>query len=70
MVLRDLDTLRKFDATGKLLWTRVQGGLKSLVIQDVTVGATDDVYLSGKYAAGTGNWNAFVRKLNSSGTVL
>ena len=28
------------------------------------------VYLSGKYSAGGGNFNAMTRKLNSSGTVL
>ncbi len=29
-----------------------------------------NLYLSGKYAAGTGDWNAFGRKVNTSGTVL
>lgn len=62
--------LRKFDGSGKQLWLNTQSGLKTLIIQRMTGDPSGNLYLSGKYAAGTGDWNAFGRKVNASGTVL
>jgi hypothetical protein len=41
-----------------------------MVFQDMTGDSSGNVYLSGKHQASTGNMNAVVRKLNSSGSVL
>ena len=62
--------IRKYDGTGKQLWLRSQIGLSTMVFQDMTGDGSGNVYLSGKYDAGSGNFNAMTRKLNSSGTVL
>lgn len=70
LYVRNLDTIRKYDANGKLLWSKLQGGLKTLVIQDVSADTSGNLYLSGKYEAGASNWNPFVRKLNAYGTSL
>lgn len=40
------------------------------MVQDTTGDANGNLYLSRKYQASTGNFNAFARKLNSSGSVL
>ncbi len=62
--------IRKFDGNGKQLWLKTQSGLNTLIGQDISGDTSGNVYLSGKYNAGSGNYSPFVRKLNSSGTVL
>lgn len=62
--------IRKYDGTGKQLWYRAQGGLKTLVLQDMVGDGNGNVYLSGKYEVSGPDWNAMTRKLNSSGSVL
>ncbi len=62
--------IRKYDGTGKQLWLRSQTGLNTIIFQDMTGDSYGNVYLSGKYAAGGGNFRPMVRKLNSSGTGL
>lgn len=63
-------TVRKHDSTGKVLWSKVQSGLSTMIFQAMDGDGSGNVYLSGKYQASSGNFNAMVRKLNSSGTVL
>lgn len=67
---RYLKDVRKYDGNGKQLWLKTQSGLKTMVFQDIDGDGSGNVYLSGKYEASTGNMNAMVRKLNSSGSVL
>jgi hypothetical protein len=62
--------IRKYDGTGKQLWLRTQRGLNTIVLQDMDGDSTGNVYLSGKYDASGGNFNAMTRKLNASGSVL
>ncbi|CAA9556239.1 MAG: hypothetical protein AVDCRST_MAG86-224 [uncultured Truepera sp.] len=65
--------IRKWDGTGKQLWMRMQGGLDTMVFQDMDGDGSGNVYLSGKYDADTSdtrNMDAMVRKLSPSGSVL
>lgn len=62
--------IRKWDGNGKQLWRKVQGGLNTLVLQDMDGDGNGNVYLSGKYQVSGPNWNAMVRKLNPSGSSL
>lgn len=64
-------TVRKFDANGKLLWSRVQSGLNTLVFGDMTADANGNVYIAGKYRPTTSSpANVFVRKLRPTGAIL
>ena len=63
-------TVRKHDSNGNTLWSKVQSGLSTMIFQSMDGDGSGNVYLSGKYQASSGNFNAMVRKLNSSGTVL
>ncbi len=67
---RSVKDIRKYDGTGKQLWLKTQAGLDTIVLQDMTGDANGNLYLSGKYQVSTGNFNAFTRKLNSSGSVI
>jgi hypothetical protein len=60
----------KFDGNGKQLWKRTQSGLTSPSFADMKGDGSGNVYLAGKYNASSTNRNAFIRKLNSSGSVL
>lgn len=60
----------KFDGNGKQLWKRTQSGLTSPSFADMKGDGNGNVYLAGKYNASSTNRNAFIRKLNSSGSVL
>lgn len=62
--------IRKWDGNGKQLWRRMQGGLNTLILQDMHGDGNGNVYLSGKYQVSGPNWNAVVRKLNSGGASL
>lgn len=62
--------IRKYDGTGKQLWLKTQSGLNTIVLQDMDGDGNGNVYLSGKYDAGGGNFNAMTRKLNARGSVL
>ena len=68
--VRNLKDIRKYDQNGKLLWLKTQTGLNNPIPQDIVADASGNVYMSGKYDAGSGNYSPFARKLNSSGTVL
>lgn len=63
----NLGTVRKFDAKGKQLWSKVQGGLTGIVVGDINSDSRANVYLTGKYSASKGNRDIFTRKLSSSG---
>jgi hypothetical protein len=63
-------TIRKHDSTGKILWSKSQTGLSSPVIADMVGDGSGNVYMTGKVSTSDGSRNGFVRKLNSSGTVL
>jgi len=67
---RSVKAIRKYDGSGRQLWLKTQGGLNTIVVQDMTGDANGNLSLSGKYQASSGNFNAFARKLNSSGSVL
>ena len=60
----------KFDGNGKQLWKRAQSGLTSPSFADMKGDGNGNVYLAGKYNASSTNRDAFIRKLNSSGSVL
>lgn len=60
----------KFDGNGKQLWKRIQSGLTTPSFADMKGGGSGNIYLAGKYNASSTNRNAFIRKLNSSGSVL
>jgi hypothetical protein len=62
--------IRKYDSSGKQLWFKTQGGFSTLVLQGMDGDGDGNVYLSGKYQVSGPNWNAVVRKLNSSGASL
>jgi hypothetical protein len=60
----------KFDGNGKQLWKRTQSGLTSPSFADMKGDGNGNVYLVGKHNASSTNRDAFIRKLNSSGSVL
>ncbi len=66
--------IRKWDGTGKQLWLRTQGGLNTIVVQDVDGDGSGNLYVSGKYDADARtdvvNMNAYVRKLSTSGSIV
>jgi len=68
LFIRTGKTLRKLDGTGKQLWAKVQGGLSTMVLQNLAGDTSGNVYLSGKYDAGGGNFNAFARKVSTAGS--
>lgn len=63
---RNLTTVRKLDANGKQLWSKAQTGLSGLVIADMTVDSSANVYITGKYNASSTNRDVFTRKLSAS----
>lgn len=67
---RSVKTVRRYDGSGKQLWLKTQAGLNTIVVQDMTGDSSDNLYISGKYQASSGNFNAFARKLNAGGSVL
>ncbi len=66
--------IRKYDGNGKQLWLRTQGGLNTIVVQNMDGDGLGNVYISGKYDADARtnvvNMNAYVRKLSASGSIL
>jgi hypothetical protein len=60
----------KYDGNGNQLWKRTQSGLTTPSFADMKGDGSGNVYLAGKYNASSTNRNAFIRKLNSSGSVL
>lgn len=67
---RSVRDIRKYDSSGKQLWLKTQGGLDTIVIQDMTGDTSGNLYLSGKYRVSTGNMSAFTRKLDPGGNIL
>ncbi len=61
------NTVYRFSSSGRLQGSSFMGGLSNAIIQDLGGDGAGGVLVSGKYTAGTGNWNAFVRKLNAAG---
>lgn len=67
---RSVRDIRKYDGSGRQLWLKTQAGLNTIVVQDMSGDGNGNLYLSGKYEASAGNFSAFARKLNSSGSAL
>lgn len=62
------NTVYRFSSRGQPQWSSFMGGLNGAIIQDLSGDGSGGVLVSGKYIAGTGNWNAFVRKVSAIGS--
>jgi hypothetical protein len=68
--------VRKYGATGNVLWTRQFGTANQDIIEDVAVDSSGSVYVAGWTGGGlpaetsAGGYDAFVRKYGADGNVL
>lgn len=64
------NTVRKLDANGKVLWTKVQSGLNGINVRDLSVDKNGNVFIAGKYSYSSSDRDPFVRKLSASGATV
>jgi uncharacterized delta-60 repeat protein len=62
--------LLKYDSSGTLQWAKTWGGSGWDILNAVAIDSAGNIYCAGQtYSFGAGNWEAFVLKYNTSGTI-